>query len=136
EALNRTGSAPSRHEIGAQLINRLQQLPNRQCYFYDKQKPYKAVLLRVPDIPSPEKALGISEHALDDFMRREGIFLGGYALPKEELRRQTEARKARLEALTRPAPITLCTEAESGDDSAGGNGAKAAAIRRRKPKLG
>jgi hypothetical protein len=136
EALNKTGSAPSRHEIAAQLINRLQQLPNRQCYFYDKQKPYKAVLVRVPDIPTPERALGISEKALDDFIRKERVFLGGYAVPREELRRQIETRRARLEALIRPPAVQLSSEPPWGGDSARSSGAKAADGRRRKPKLG
>jgi hypothetical protein len=136
EALNKTGSAPSRHEIAAQLINRLQQLPNRQCYFYDKQKPYKAVLVHVPDIPTPERALGISEKALDDFIRKERVFLGGYAVPREELRRQIEARRARREALIRPPAVQLSSEPPCGGDSARISGAKAADGRRRKPKLG
>jgi len=136
ESLKKTGRPPAKHEIHASLINRLQQLPNRHCYFYDKQKPYKAVLVHVPDIASPERALGISERAMDNFMRNERVFLGGYARPKEELHRQIEARKARLEALIRPPAVQFSSEPLCGGDSTRSSGAKAAAGRRRKPKLG
>src|SRR5262249_9974788 len=101
ESLKKTSRVPSKLEVRARLTNRLQQLPNRHCYWYDKRKPYKALLLRVPDVPTPEKAAGITKHALDDFMSREGILLGGYALPKAELRRQIENRRRRLDSLTR-----------------------------------
>jgi hypothetical protein len=139
ETLRKTGRPPAKHEVRAHLISRLQQLPNRHCYFYDKQKPYRALLLRVPDVPSPEKAAGISEHALDDFMRREGVFLGGYALPKEELCRQIEERKNRIDSLTQFPPVHLSPEPEHNDAPAGttiGPGESSSARRRRKPKLG
>jgi hypothetical protein len=139
ESLRKTGRPPAKHEVRAHLMSRLQQLPNRHCYFYDKQKPYRALLVRVPDVPSPEKAAGISEHALDDFMRREGVFLGGYALPKEELCRQIEERKNRIDSLTQFPPVHLSPEPEHNDAPAGttiGPGESSSARRRRKPKLG
>jgi hypothetical protein len=139
ETLSKTGRPPARHEIRAQLMSRLQQLPNRHAYFYDKQKPYRAVLLRVPDIPSPEQALGISENALNSFMREERIYLGGYALPKEELRWQVESRKKRLESLTQFPPVHLHPEPEHNDAPAGDNagpGGNTPPRKRKKPKLG
>jgi hypothetical protein len=137
ETLRKTGRPPAKHEVRAHLISRLQQLPNRHCYFYDKQKPYRALLLRVPDVPSPEKGLGISEIALDDFMRQEGIFLGGYALPKSELRRQIDRRQGRLREITRLPPVQLKVVPDS-------NGLSAANIepgenlstKRKRPKIG
>jgi hypothetical protein len=137
QTLRKTGRPPAKHEVRAHLISRLQQLPNRHCYFYDKQKPYRALLLRVPDVPSPEKGVGISEIALDDFMQQEGIFLGGYALPKSELRRQIDRRQGRLKEITRLPPVQLKVVPDS-------NGLSAANIepgenlssRRKKPKIG
>src|SRR5262249_38953 len=94
--LKKTGRPPAKHEVRAQLLSRLQQLPDRHCYFYDKQKPYRALLLRVPNVSRPESTLGISEKTLDEFMQQERILLGGYALPKAELRQQIERRQRRL----------------------------------------
>src|SRR5262249_51132937 len=76
--LKKTGRAPAKHEVRAQFLGSLQQLPDRHCYFYDKQKPYRALLLRVPNVRKPESALGISEKALDEFMQEQGLLLGGY----------------------------------------------------------
>jgi hypothetical protein len=141
ETVRKTGRPPAKHEVRAQLTSRLQQLPNRHCYFYDKQRPYRALLLRVPDIQTPEESLGISENALGDFIRRERIYLGGYALPKEKLRRQIERRKERIKLLTRflpvrfdPEPEPAKTDAMAGTDA--GPGENISAKKRRKPKLG
>jgi hypothetical protein len=139
QSLQRTGRPPAKHEVKAHLISGLQQLPDRHCYWYDKRKPYKALLLRVPDVPTPEKAVGISERALEDFMQKQGIFLGGYALPKEELRRQIDNRRKRLDSLTRFPPVHLSPEPEHNDAPAGTNlgpGEKSPATKKRKPKLG
>jgi hypothetical protein len=137
ETLRKTGRPPAKHEVRAHLISRLQQLPNRHCYFYDKQKPYRALLLRVPDVPSPEKALGISEEALDDFMRRQGIFLGGYALPKSDLRRQIETRQRRLKEMTRLPPVQLKVVPDSdGSSAANIEPGENLSIKRKRPKIG
>jgi hypothetical protein len=135
--LRKTGRPPAKHEVRAQLLSRLQQLPDRHCYFYDKQKPYRALLVRVPDVPSPEEILGISANALDDFMRQEGVFLGGYALPKSELQSQIERRQRRLKEMTRLPPVHLHAVPEI-NASAGVNvePGENLSTKRKKPKIG
>jgi hypothetical protein len=113
QSLRKTGRLPARHEVRAQLIERLQRLPQRHCYWYDKGKPYRSLLLRVPDLPTPHEVAGISERALQDFINARGILLGGYALPKEELRRQVERRQRRLREITRLPPVHLHAVPES-----------------------
>jgi hypothetical protein len=70
-------------------------------------------------------------------MRQEGIFLGGYALPKSELRRQIDRRQGRLREITRLPPVQLKVVPDS-------NGLSAANIepgenlstKRKRPKIG
>ena len=137
QTLKRTGRPPSKHEVKPYLMSRLQQLPDRHCYFYDKQKPYRALLLRVPNVPKPESALGISENALDEFMQEQGVLLGGYALPKHELRRQIETRQQRLKEITQLPPVHLHAVPESNSPTRiniepGEN----PSTKRKKPKIG
>jgi hypothetical protein len=102
QALRKTGRPPSRMEIKAQLVERLQRLPNRTLYWYDRRRPYRAVRVRVPDLPEPHEAAGISADALERFIEAEGITRGSAALPKETLRQQIDARARRLKDLVRP----------------------------------
>jgi hypothetical protein len=106
EALRRTGRAPARHEVRLQLLERLQRLPDRSCYWYDRRKPYRALRLRVPDLPAPHEAAGMSRRALEEFIVRQGIGSGDIARPKAVLRGEIEARAARLRSLIRP-PIEV-----------------------------
>lgn len=139
QVLRKTGRPPSKHEVRAHLIENLERLPDRHCYWYDKRKPYRALLLRVPDISTPEESAGISKNELEDFMKSEGILLGGYAQPKEELRRQIEARRKRLEEMTRLPPVHFSSEPEHIDAPAGANagpGEKNSRGKKKKPGLG
>jgi hypothetical protein len=102
ETLRRMGRLPARHEIKGQLIERLQRLPTGTCYWYDRGKPYRAILVNVRNVPPPHKTVGISEKQLESFMAAEGILRGGIAVPKETLRRQIESRAQRLSELTVP----------------------------------
>ena len=60
ESLRKTGRPPSRYDIRGQLTERLQRLPDRHCYLYDRRKPYRALFMRVPDVPLPHESIGIS----------------------------------------------------------------------------
>jgi len=102
QALRRTGKAPSRFESRGVLLEQLQRLPDRTCWWYDRRKPYKAIRLRVPDVPAPHTAAGITERELERLIVEYGIRRGGLAQPKEVLREQIAKRRQRLEALVRP----------------------------------
>ena len=106
ESLRRSGRVPTRPEMHTQMIEHLQRLPNRHCYWYDRRRPYRALLLRVPDLPHPHTSIGLSAQALDAFMAAEQIRRGGVAVPKAMLHRQIEARHARLRQLVQP-PIQV-----------------------------
>lgn len=133
QALRKSGRAPSRFEAKSLQIERLQRLPNRHCYWYDRRKPYRALLLRVPDVPAPHEAAGVSQGALEEFIEAQGIRQGSVALPKGVLRRQIEARRLRLRELVRP-PITVTSRAEEQTPSS--NGPERPAGRDRRPRLG
>jgi hypothetical protein len=105
KALERTGKAPHRMEVQSQLKERVQRLPNRHCYFYDRRRPYRALLLRVPDVPPPHEPIHISPEALTEFIDAHGIRQGRAGLTKAVLRGQIEARRARLQALLQPAEM-------------------------------
>jgi len=83
----------------------MQQLPSRHCYWYDRRQPYRALLLRVPDVPQPHEPIHISPTQLWEFMTAQGIRQGRVSLSKEVLRGQIEARQARLQALLQPVEI-------------------------------
>jgi hypothetical protein len=102
QALRRTGKPPHKMEVRSQLVERVQRLPNRHCYWYDRRRPYRALLVRVPDVSAPHEAAGITEKELDEFMEAEGIRRGRLALPKSLLREQIERRRARLASLVSP----------------------------------
>lgn len=106
EMLRRTGEFPSHRAVRAAMIERLQRLPGRHCFWYDRRRPHRAILLRVPDVPEPHEALGLSAGALDRFMDEYRIGVGGYALSRPVLRQQVAARQERLRQLVRP-PIRI-----------------------------
>jgi len=112
ELLRRSGEFPSYRVMRAAMIERLQRLPNRHAYWYNKRQPHRAVLLRVPDVPEPHEAIGISPGALNRFIREHRIEVGGYAVPKSELRAQIAARRERLRQLVRP-PIRIVSPCSS-----------------------
>jgi hypothetical protein len=105
KALQKTGKPPHRMEVRSQLTERIQRLPDRHCYFYDRRRPYRALLLRVPDVPHPHEPIHISREKLAEFMTAQGIRQGRAGLSKAVLRGQIEARRARLQALLQPAEI-------------------------------
>jgi hypothetical protein len=105
QALRKTGKPPHRMEVRSQLTARMQQLPSRHCYWYDRRRPYRALLLRVPDVPQPHEPIHISTEQLAEFMTVQGIRQGRAGLSKAVLRGQIEARRARLQALLQPADI-------------------------------
>jgi hypothetical protein len=108
ELLRRSGEFPSYRVLHAAMTERLQRLPNRHCYWYNRRQPHRAILLRVPEVLEPHEAIGIHAGALDRFIRENGIDVGGYALPKNTLRAQVAARQERLRQLVLP-PIRIAT---------------------------
>jgi hypothetical protein len=105
KAIEKTGKPPHRMEVRSQLMERVQRLPNRHCYLYDRRRPYRALLLRVPDVPQPHEPIHISPEQLSDFITAQNIRQGRAGLSKDVLRGQIEARRARLQALVQPAEI-------------------------------
>src|SRR5207245_538207 len=105
QSLRRTGRLPARHEIRSQLVERLQRLPNRTCYWYDRRKPYRALSVTVPEIPPPHIAAGLTEVELNLFITDSGIRRGRLALPKATLRRQIEERRQKIAELLRGAAV-------------------------------
>jgi hypothetical protein len=133
QALRKSGRPPGRFEAKSLQIERLQRLPNRHCYWYDRRRPYRALLLRVPDVPAPHESAGVSPRALEEFIEAHGIRRGSVALPKEELRRQIETRRAKLRELLRP-PVDLSAREEERAASAGPHAGPK--DRERRPRLG
>lgn len=105
QALRKTGKPPHRMEVKSQLTARLQQLPARHCYWYDRRRPYRALPLRVPDVPRPHEPINVSSEQLTEFIETHGIRQGRLGLPKAALREQIAKRRARLQALLQPAEI-------------------------------
>lgn len=101
--LRETGRAPNATTMRAHLLEGLQRLPNRHLYWYDRRKPYRAVMVKVPTVKEPHEMAGISASELDRFIENNGIRAGGWALPKDVLRRQIEARRDRIRSMLRPA---------------------------------
>jgi len=130
-ALRRSGEVPSRNDMRRSLSERLQRLPNRQCFWSDRRQASRSVLVQVPDLPAPHEAAGLSEDELDAFIAEHRIGIGGCALPRETLRGQIAARQERLQALIRP-PVVV-DRPEAGPAAA----AEKRSVRRsRKPQLG
>ncbi len=133
DALYRRGELPSRQDLHRELRERLQRLPNRQCYWYDRRQPYRALLVRVPDVPEPHEHIGLSSAALDAFIAEYGINTGGVALSREVLRQQMAAREARLRQLIAP-PVRITTVPAAPPVTA--NNPTASPARKRRPQLG
>jgi hypothetical protein len=130
-ALRRSGGVPNRNDMRRSLSEQLQRLPDRCCFWYDRRQPYRSVRLRVPDVPPPHEAAGLSEKELEAFIAEHHIGMGGYALPRETLRGQIAARQRRLQDLIRP-PVLVRREklqpSAAVELQSGGRG--------RKPQLG
>jgi hypothetical protein len=130
DALRRSGRVPARFEMRSQLVERLTRLPDRECYLYDRRKPYRALKLRVPDLPTPHAAAGLSERDLEQFMADEGIGAGGLGLSRATLREQLRARAARLRELVNPPIVVQNAPPEPPQDGPPADG------RRRSARLG
>jgi hypothetical protein len=104
-ALRRGQPAPSRREMHQRHLERLQRLPGRTMYWYDRRQAHRALLVRVPDHKPPHEHVGLTPEALDEFAEAEGVNVGGVALPRSVLRGQIAARRERLRELVNP-PIT------------------------------
>lgn len=131
DALCRAGSVPTKQEMRRYLAERLQRLPNQHCFWYDRRQPYRAVLVRVPDLDAAPAAVGISPQELGDFIAASGIDRGGVAIPRPELRRQIADRQRRLRDLVRP-PVAI-SRPEGGIAEPG---VASPTTRSRKPRLG
>jgi hypothetical protein len=111
EALRKTGKPPAKFEMKSQLVERLQRLPNRMLYWYDRRRPYRAVPVRARDVPPPHEAAGLDEEGLERFIDEAGIRLGGAGLPKAALQRQVDRRRERLaeflRSVVRPGPESV-----------------------------
>src|SRR5262249_39259142 len=110
--LRASGRIPAKQEMRSRHLENLQRLPKQHCYCYDRNKPYRSILLRTADLPQPHEAIGVSPRELDEFIRSYSIRQGGFALDKEVLRRQIQARQKRLKEIVRP-PIHVRTSEPS-----------------------
>jgi hypothetical protein len=112
----------------ALAMERLQRLPTRHAWWYDRRKAHRALLLRVADVAEPHEALGWSEAQLEEFIQEHGIDRGGFALPRSVLRAQIDARTERLRQLVRPPIRVVSTISEEVKPASTG--------RKRRPALG
>jgi hypothetical protein len=120
----------SRSEIRRLLIERLQRLPDRHCFWYDRRQPYRALRVRVPDIPEPHEAAGVSRGELDAFIDAQRLRTGGVALAKAALHQQLARRQLRLRDLVNP-PVRLVASNPPAPPPAARRAANG-----RRPKLG
>jgi hypothetical protein len=104
--LRKSGRTPTKQEMRRRHLENLQRLPKQHCYWYDRNKPYRAIPLRTADLPQPHEAIDVSARELDEFISFHGIRQGGFALDKDVLRRQIQARQKRLKEIVRP-PIRV-----------------------------
>jgi hypothetical protein len=102
--LESTGEPPSPRDMREHLLKRQQRLPNQHGLYYDRRKPYGALLRRMPHVPKPHQSIGISERQLEDFIVAHHIDVGPQALSRKELEAQIAARRRRLNELVQPAP--------------------------------
>ena len=131
--LRKSGRMPTKQEMRSHHLENLQRLPKQHCYWYDRNKAYRAILLRTADLPQPHEAIGVSARELDQFISSHGISQGGFALDKDVLRRQIQARQKRLKEIVRP-PIHVrqsepSNEARDEDNTRKGK-------KTRKPRIG
>ena len=131
--LQKSGRAPSKQEMRGRHLENLQRLPKQHCYWYDRTKPYRAILLRTADLPQSHEAIGVSARELDEFISSWGVRRGGFALAKDVLRRQIEARQKRLKEIERP-PVHVQASKPSTPACDEGNAGKGK--KTRKPRLG
>jgi hypothetical protein len=133
EKLRKSGQLPTKQETQSHLMEQIQRLPNRHCYFYDRKKPYRAILLRVADLCEPHESVGASARALEEFIQANGVSQGGLALSKDVLRRQIEARERRLTEIIRP-PIRV--QASKPINPSTGEANETEGKKKRKPRIG
>jgi hypothetical protein len=132
QVLQKTGKPPHRMEVKSQLMARLQQLPARHCYWYDRRQPYRALPLRVPDLPRPHEPINVSADVLAEFIETHGIRRGRLGLSKEMLRDQIKRRQERLQAMLRPEVSVPCAETSTPEPPKPGGETRM----RRGPRLG
>lgn len=106
EALRRGEATPSRAATRGRLMERLQRLPDRAMFWWDRRQPYNAVPVQVLDFVEAHERAGVSREALDEFIRYSGIAHGGYAVSRDVVRRQIAERRERLRALVTPGRAT------------------------------
>jgi hypothetical protein len=113
ETVSRSWARGERHrtpgEIRRHQLELLQRLPNRHCYWYDRRRPYRAVRLRVPDVPPPRLTHDVSPALLEQFGSGQ---LRGATVSRSELRQQIEKRAQRLRELARP-PLAISRVVET-----------------------
>lgn len=131
--LSSTGHAPNPNAMRSHLMEQLQRLPNRHLYWYDRRKPYRAVLVKVPMVKEPHEAVGISASELERFINEQGIRSGGWAVSKDVLRKQVEARRQRIQSILRP-PVEM--RGVEVDETTGVDLDKKASKGRRRARLG
>jgi len=125
-----TAYRQNRNDVRRLLAERLQRLPDRHCYWYDRRQPYRALPVRVVNVPEPHGFVGVERHELNAFIDAQGLRTGGVALPKSALRQQLAKRCERMRQLVQP-PIIL---REPQEPSRGVR--PRPATRARRPKLG
>ena len=102
EAIIRTGQIPD--TIKAKQLEKLERLPNRHLFWYDRRKSYRAIRLQVPDVQPPHHMIGISERELTRFIEDNNI--GRSGVSRSELLAQIARREHYLHDLVRP-PIRV-----------------------------
>ena len=135
DALDRHGEIPTRQDLHRDIRERLQRLPNRECYWYDRRQPYRALRVRVPDVPEPHEQLGIGASALDAFIVEHEFNVGAVALSRETLRQQIAMRADRLRELVAP-PIRIASVPTEPPATTAVVPASALPSGRRRPQLG
>ncbi len=101
QALAAGGFPASESGSRGRRLEALQRLETRCFWWYDRRKPYRAIRLRAPYLPSPHEAIDLSSQTLEERIEKEGWSRGGAAVPRRELAATIEARAARLRALVR-----------------------------------
>ena len=103
-----TGRIPDR--LNANQLEKLERLPNRQSFWYDRRKPYRALRMQVPDVKPAARKIGITERELTRFIEERGI--GRSGVPRAELLAQITKRERYLHELVRP-PIRVASTTRS-----------------------
>jgi Type IV secretion-system coupling protein DNA-binding domain len=116
-------------------LETLQRLPNRHCYWYDRQKPHRALRLRVPDAVPPHEVVGMSVDRFEEVVRSQGWEQGGVAVPRSVLRKEIEARRERLRELVRPG-VQVSRRAEPSSPKTKSSEQAKPSTKKRRTKLG